>query len=86
MNGVNGTLLRGLQSSWQGMQGAAGRVALASATQGDASDASAARVPTPSRLEADMVDLLAQRNVFQLQLAVFRRADEAQQSLLSLRA
>ena len=83
MNGVNGTLLRGLQSSWQGMQGAAGRVALASAPQGDAGTG---RAPTPSRLEADMVDLLAQRNAFQLQLAVFRRADEARQSLLNLRA
>ena len=83
MNGINGPLLRGLQSSWQGMQGAAGRVAMASTAQ---VDAGSGRAPAPSRLEADMVDLLAQRNVFQLQLAVFRRADEAQQSLLSLRA
>lgn len=83
MNGVNGTLLRGLQSSWQGMQGDAGRVAMASALQ---VDVDRGRAPAPSRLEADMVDLLAQRNVFHLQLAVFRRADEAQQSLLNLRA
>lgn len=84
MSRVHATAASGMQAAWTGMQAASQRIAVASV---------AAIAPRPERLdeppprlEKGVVDLLAQRQAFLANLAVFRRADEAQQQVLDLRA